>query len=231
LVPLVLAAALLTACQNRPPRASAADESSVRPGVNAEYLKTNLNVGQWIERFEREGREIYDLRERIVQAVGVRPGLRVADIGSGTGLFTLLFAKELGRGGSVYAVDIVPEFLRHIEAQAKTADRPNIKTVLCTERSVELPERSVDLAFICDAYHHFEYPHSTMTSLHRALKPGGILVMIEFERIEGQSSEWILNHVRAGQEVFLREVEAAGFEKIEEIDLLKENYMVRFRKR
>jgi predicted methyltransferase len=70
-----------------------------------------------------------------------------------------------------------------------------------------------------------------MISLHRALKPRGTLVVVEFRRVEGQSSEWILNHVRAGQEVFTREIERAGFEKIGEEGFLKENYLVRFRRR
>ncbi len=88
----------------------------------------------------------------------------------------------------------------------------------------------MDLAFICDVYHHFEYPHSSLASLHRALRPGGELVLVEFKRVPGQSSDWVLNHVRAGQEVFTAEIEAAGFKKAQEINLLKENYILRFRK-
>jgi SAM-dependent methyltransferase len=232
LAALLVLAAVLAACRTRDAAPGAQPpETSVRPGVNAEYLTTNLNLGQWIERFEREGREIYDQRADVVRAIGLRPGMRVADVGSGTGLFTLLFAAEVGRGGRVFAVDIVPDFLKHIEAQARDQGLGNITTVQCTERSVELPERSIDLAFICDAYHHFEYPHSTMTSLHRALKPGGSLVMIEFRRVEGQSSDWVLNHVRAGEDVFTREIEQAGFEKVEDVGMLKENYFLRFRRR
>ncbi|MCA9205530.1 MAG: methyltransferase type 11, partial [Planctomycetales bacterium] len=83
---------------------------------------------------------------------------------------------------------------------------------------------------ICDTYHHFEFPHKTMSSIHRALRPGGTVVLIDFERVEGESSDWILGHVRAGQEVFEKEVAEAGFEKIDERDLLKDNYFTRFKK-
>jgi predicted methyltransferase len=69
-----------------------------------------------------------------------------------------------------------------------------------------------------------------MQSIHRALRPGGQVVLIDFHRIEGVSSEWTLNHVRAGQEVFEQEIESAGFKKIEEKDFLKENYFVKFAK-
>jgi hypothetical protein len=69
-----------------------------------------------------------------------------------------------------------------------------------------------------------------MASLHRALRPGGELVVVDFKRIPNQSSEWVMNHVRAGQEAFTAEIEAAGFKKTEQIDLLKDNYILRFRK-
>lgn len=212
------------------PPATAAPETSVRPGINAEYLKPDLDARQWVERFEREGREIYDHRERIADAVGLRPGMRVADIGAGSGLFTQLFARRVGPEGRVYAVDIVKAFLERIEARAQAAGLVNIQTVLGTERSVELAPGSVDVAFVCDTYHHFEYPRSSLASIHRALKPGGELVLVEFKRVPGESSDWVLEHVRAGQEVFTAEIEAAGFAVIETLGFLRDNYIVRFRR-
>ena len=209
-----------------------AQEQSVRPGINEKFLDPNLQPADWTEKFETESREIYHQREKIVSAVGIKPGMVVADVGAGTGLFTLPFAKVVGEKGKVFAVEIAPNFLKLIRTRAERASMPNIETVLGTGRSVELPEASVDLAFICDVYHHFEHPQDSLKSLHRALKPGGEIVLIDFIRIEGKSSDWTLGHVRAGQEVFESEVVAAGFEKAGEVqDLLKENYFVRFRKR
>lgn len=205
-------------------------EASVKPDINAEYLKPAVNVSQWVERFEREGREIYDQREAIVAAARLKPKMVVADIGAGTGLFTPYFSRAVGPKGKVLAVDIVPAFLERIRQRAAAEGLANVQTVLCTERSVELPPNSVDLAFICDVYHHFEYPRNSMQSLHRALRPGGQVLLVEFKRIPGTSSDWVLNHVRAGQEVFTAEIEAAGFQQVEELDLLKDNYVVRFRK-
>lgn len=204
--------------------------ASAAPGINAEYLNPGLRVGQWVERFEREGREIYDHRHRIVSESGVRQGMRVADVGAGSGLFTLLFADAIGSKGTVFAVDIVPDFLRHIEAQARARGLTNVRTVLSTERSAALPENSVDLVFICDTYHHFEYPEETMASLHRALRRKGRLVLVEFRREEGQSSDWILRHVRAGQAVFEAELARAGFRKTREASFLRDNYFVVFEK-
>lgn len=205
-------------------------EVSVKPGINAEYLKDDLDPTQWVERFEREGREIYDQRTRIVQSLGLRPGMSVADIGAGTGLFTPALAQGVGPSGTVYAVDIVPKFLEMIAARGRQAGWTNVQTVLCTERSVALPEASIDAAFLCDVYHHFEYPRSSLASIHRALRVDGEVLVVDFRRLPGTSSEWILNHVRAGQEVVEAEFAAAGFRKVEEVPLLKDNYVVRFRR-
>jgi ubiquinone/menaquinone biosynthesis C-methylase UbiE len=206
-----------------------AEELSVKPGINDKFLDPALKVEEWTEKFETQSREIFHQRQEIVAAVGLKPGMKVADIGAGTGLFTLPFANAVGPEGKVYAVEIAKNFLRHIRARAEKA---NVETVLCTVRSVELPEGSIDLAFICDVYHHFEFPQASLASLHRALKPGGEIVLIDFKRIPGESSDFVMGHVRAGQEVFESEVMAAGFEKVGEVkDVLRENYFVRFRKR
>lgn len=227
---LVLLGAWVTACRAPAPSGAVPPETSVRPGINAEFLKADLDVTQWTERFEREGREIYDQRHRIVDALGLRPGQAVADVGAGSGLFTLLLAERVGPRGRVYAVDIVPGFLEQIQQRARAAGLRNVRTVLGTERAAGLPARSVDVVLVCDTYHHFEYPRAMLASIHRALRPGGQLVLVEFRRVPGQSSDWVLNHVRAGEEVFTAEIEAAGFRKIGRADFLRENYLVRFRK-
>jgi predicted methyltransferase len=208
---------------------AAEPEVSVHPGINDSYV--DADVGQWVERFEREGREIYDRRHDIVAACALRPGMDVADVGAGTGLFVPLLADAVGPDGTVYAVEIVPEFVDHLSERAAAEGLTNVRAVLCTERSVELPPRSVDVVFTCDVYHHFEYPRSTMTSIHRALRPGGTFFVVDFERVPGESSDWILGHVRAGKDEVRAEIESFGFEFVEEIDLLRANYVMRFRRK
>ncbi len=209
-----------------------AQEQSVKPGINDKFLDPALKVEEWTEKFETESREIFHQRNQIVASVGLKPGMKIADIGAGTGLFTLPFASAVGAEGKVYAVEISPKFLTHIRARALKANAANVETILCTDRSVELPESSIDFAFICDVYHHFEFPQASLASLHKALKPGGEIILIDFKRIPGESSDFVMGHVRAGQEVFESEVTAAGFEKVGEVkDVLKENYFVRFRRK
>jgi len=209
-----------------------AQDASVKPGINDKFLDPKLNVEEWTKKFETESREIFLLREKIVAAASLKPGMAMADIGAGTGLFTLHFAQAVGADGKVYAVEIAKNFIEHIKARASKASASNVQTILCTEKSVELPEASIDLAFICDVYHHFEYPQATLATLHKALKPGGELVLIDFKRIPGETSDFIMGHVRAGQGVFEAEVTAAGFEKVDEVkDVLNENYFVKFRRK
>ncbi len=206
-----------------------AQEESVKPGINDAFK--NPSVDEFIGRFEIESREVFAHREAIVKACGIKPGMTMADVGAGTGLFTRLFAAAVGEKGRVYAVDIAPKFVAHIEESARKAGVKNVTGVVATDRSVELPAASIDLAFICDTYHHFEFPLRTMESLHRALRPGGQVVVIDFERIEGQSSDWVLGHVRAGREVFTSEIVRSGFRLVgEQPGLLKENYFLRFEK-
>jgi len=206
-----------------------AQEKSVKPGINDRFK--HPDVREFVERFEREGREVFDRRKEIVAALDLKPGMVVADVGAGTGLFTRMFSPLVGREGKVYAVDISEEFVAHIKKLAKQQKQENIVGVVCTADAVNLPADSVDLVFICDTYHHFEFPQKTMASIYKALKPGGQVVLIDFIRKEGVSSQWVLGHVRAGREVFSKEIEDAGFKQVDEKKkLLKEAYFVRFEK-
>ncbi len=207
---------------------ASAQEKSVRPGINKPFEKPD--VAEFIGKFETESREVFVQRKEIISACNLKEGMAVADIGAGTGLFTRLFAKQVGPKGKVYAVDIASRFIEHIEKTCKEADIKNVTGIVCTADSTRLPARSVDLVFICDTYHHFEFPFKTMASIHEALRPGGRVVVIDFHRIEGKSPEWVLNHVRAGQEVVTKEIESSGFKKVAEKKLLKENYFLVFEK-
>lgn len=210
----------------------ARSEESVKPGVNASYLDPELSVEAMLKRFEVESREIYAARHMIIPMTGIRPHETVADIGSGTGLFSIPFADLVGKKGWVYAVDISPRLVEHVAKEAERRKLTNVTAVMCHEDHVSLPPQSVDVFFICDTYHHFEYPKSTMKSIFQALKPGGRLILIDFERIQGQSRDWVMDHVRAGKDVFRAEIQDAGFIFVEEVKIagLEENYFLRFQK-
>ncbi|MHB1561608.1 MAG: class I SAM-dependent methyltransferase [Isosphaeraceae bacterium] len=198
--------------------------------INKQFHKANPR--DFAKRFESEKRENYALRHEIVASLELKPGMGVADVGAGTGFFTRLFAEKVGPSGKVYAVDISKPFLKHIAEDAKKNHLDQIETVLGSQDATNLPENSVDVVFLSDVYHHFEKPEKSLASIHRALRPGGKLVVIEFDRVEGRSSAFILKHVRASQAVFRREIEDAGFRFLPTPNppKLKENFFLRFEK-
>lgn len=201
--------------------------------LNAGFVDPALDIDQWVARFELESREIYASRSEILKHLNLAPGTRVADIGAGTGFFALMFAEAVGETGQVYAVDIGSRFLEHIVGAAAERKLQNVVPVLAGSHSCNLPRQSVDLVFICDTYHHFEQPTPTLQSIDRALARGGEIVIIDFERIPGQSRPWVIEHVRGDKAAFRRELESCGFEFVEEVAIstFSENYFLRFRRK
>ncbi|MGD8853844.1 MAG: methyltransferase domain-containing protein [Gammaproteobacteria bacterium] len=203
-----------------------AQKRAVPAPINRPFVDPDFDA--WRRRFERPGREIYDRRHHIVVATGVQPGMTVADIGAGTGLFTRLFSTAVGESGRVYAVDISPAFVDNILRISRELGQRNVEGIVNSPTDVMLSPDSVDLAFICDTYHHFEHAEATMKSILRALKPDGSVVVIDFRKIPGLSSPWVMSHVRAGEARVVREIEAAGFRLVEDRDFLRSNYFLRF---
>jgi len=142
LLPLILLTPLL----------ALAEAPVVGPDMNAYYH--GADPARWRGTFEREGREVFDRRFEILKALQVQPGMRVADVGAGTGLYTLLFAEAVGPTGRVYAVDISESFVEAIRARAASEGLGNVVPVVNRERSADLPPASVDLVFLADTYHH-----------------------------------------------------------------------------
>ena len=213
--------------------ADAQEEPQVSPELNRTYVDPSLDVETWVQRFEGESREVFSARREVLKASGIKAGERVADVGAGTGLYTRLFAEAVGKTGWVYAVDISTAFLSHINETVARTGLDNVTAVLGQVDSIALPAESVDVAFVCDTYHHLEAVEPMLASVRRALAPGGRLIVVEFDRVEGKSRPWILDHVRAGKDVFRAEIEAAGFVFSREvvIDGFAENYFIVFDKK
>jgi len=206
-------------------------EASVRPGINKAFEGDDTPVERYRKIFEAESREIFQHRYAIVAVMQLEPGMQVADIGAGTGLFTRLISDAVGDDGRVFAIDISRGFLNHIQQQADEQGRTNIVTVLGGAREAKLEPESVDRVFICDTYHHFEYPQDMLASIHSALRPDGELYVVDFERVEGVTKAWVLGHVRCGKGTVTDEIKDAGFEFVSEIPLMREQYVLKFRKR
>lgn len=186
----------------------------------------------WKQRFEHEGRAIFDKRFEILDAMGLKPGMDVADIGAGSGLISRLIAQRVAPGGTVYAVDVARNMVDLIARTAQEENISNLKAVLGDPHSPKLAPNSVDVVCIIDAYHHFEFHEDMLAGIKKALRPEGLLLLIDFKRIEGISREFILKMVRAGEGTFTDEFLNAGFDLTERRDdMFPENYLLKFKHR
>ncbi len=206
-----------------------AQQSVITPTARELNKSFDADQAQWAARFEHEGRAIYDNRYAILDELGLRPGLHVADIGAGSGLLSRLIAGRVGPDGIVYAVDIAKNMVDYITKTAREQGIGNIVPVLGDPRSPKLAPASVDRVVIIDSYHHFEFPAEMLAEIKRALKPGGLLVLVDFKRIENVSAPYVLKMVRAGQGTFTDEFLNAGFELVERReDITPDNYLLKF---
>ncbi len=228
--------ALLAAClacapahaAPRPTTEAPAAPAGARPELNDVY-RDPKSLRRWRRNLEREGREVHDRKADILADLSLKPGMVVADVGAGTGLYTLDLARAVGPTGRVLAVDIIPHFLRHIGDEAKRAGLTNVVLVQASADALGLEPASVDLIYLCDVYHHLERPTAALAELRAALRPGGTLVLVDLAREPGKSPAWILEHVRADRRKVLAELAEAGFGLVaDHTDALhlRENYIL-----
>ena len=181
---LIAVGPLAAADDPRPPEARYESGRRTRDGIGKYYFGREISqvMGHqgagWLERPEREEEERTDL---LVEALGLRPGDVVADVGAGSGYFTWRMARLVGPQGRVYAVDIQQLMLDLLMANLERRGvAALVRPVLGTERDPKLPEASCDLILLVDVYHELEHPYEMTQAMVRALKPGGRLVLVEY---------------------------------------------------
>lgn len=211
---------------------AAAEPQSVRPGINDTYLNPDINPEAQNKGFTSENRETFANRAEIAAAIGLKPGMTVADVGAGTGIYAPVFSKAVGDSGKVYAVDISKPLLAFIEKSMKDAGITNVTTVLGSDKSINLPPNSVDVVFTSDVYHHFEYPQVILADIRRVLKDGGQFIVVDYDHVPGVTTPSMLQHVRTDKKTVIAEVTQAGFKPPEEVTIsgFKSSFFLRFRK-
>ena len=132
----------------------------------------------WLMRKLREEEE---KTSEMIKELKLKPGISVADIGSGNGYHTLMMAKIIGEKGQAYAVDIQPEMLIMLEERAKKAGMENIKLIENRFWDADLPEKSVDFVLMADVYHEFSHPQQMLSSIKKSLKEDGVVCLLEFK--------------------------------------------------
>jgi len=180
----------------------------------------------WLDRPEREEEEHPD---QALQALGIRRGMVVADVGAGSGVMTFKMAKLVGPPGKVYAEDIQPAMLDILHERAEHDKVTNIQTVLGTASDPKLPAGAIDLILLVDVYHEFSQPQAMLDHMREALKPGGRLVLLEYRK-EDPTVPILPDHKMSVSEV-RAEVEPEGFQFDQVIEVLPRQHIIIFRPR
>ena len=150
----------------------------------------------------------------LVDSLGLHEGDTVADVGTGVGHLLPYIVRRIGSSGTIFAVDIYPEFLEKVRKRIAAAGWQNVHAVLGTERDPKLPANRLDGAILLDTYHHLDYPEATMRGVRRALKSGGRLFIIDYYRSRPNpraSLEEVRRHIRLDRDDVVKEVQAQGF--------------------
>jgi ubiquinone/menaquinone biosynthesis C-methylase UbiE len=151
--------------------------------------------------------------ERVMDLLGIKRGAAVTDIGAGSGWFTVRSARRVGAEGLVYAVEINPEYVRHIKRRAKREKLPNIRTILGKPDDPLLPRNSIDAALLLKTYHEIERPIAFLRRLRPALRPGARLGIIDKN---GKGDDHGVN-----ADVVIKEAAQAGFALVAQHDFVK----------
>lgn len=184
------------------------------------------SADEYIKALEDPSRDEWQKPDLVVDSLGLKLGDEVADLGAGSGYFTIRLAREVGATGKVYAVDLDPKLLEYIERRAKEEQLENIQTILADPNDPKLGSNSVDLIFICDVLHHINDRAIYYPLLSRALRPSGRLVNIDFHKRKlpvGPPEE-----MKIDRKEMIKEVEPAGFNLAKEFDFLKYQYFLVF---
>jgi protein-L-isoaspartate O-methyltransferase len=179
----------------------------------------------WLERPEREKEEH---TSKLLPSLKIKPGDVVADIGAGSGYYTMKLAELVGPKGKVYAVDIQPEMLAIIKNRMKASKVNNIETIQNTETELKLPANSTDLFLLVDVYHEFAYPYEMVVEMVKALKPGGRMAFVEF-RMEDEKVPILTVHRMAEKQV-LKEMEGHALKHVQTLGHLPWQHVIIFEK-
>jgi len=168
--------------------------------------------------------------KELVAAMSLQPGMTVADIGTGTGFMLPYLSGAVGSGGSVLSEDIFPDFLDKAKNTAKEHKLTNVKFIRGSETDPSLPENSVDVVLALDTYHHWNYPEKMLAALHRALRAGGRLVVVDYyKRPDAMPGGGAMQHIRLDDADVIKEIQANHFRLISEHEHTKgSQYMAIF---
>jgi ubiquinone/menaquinone biosynthesis C-methylase UbiE len=180
----------------------------------------------WLDRPEREEEEH---PEAVIDAMGLRGGEVVADLGAGSGYFAFRLAAKVGKTGKVLAVDIQDEMIETLRRRAAALGVTNVEEVKDSESDPKLPASGVDMVLMVDVYHELAYPFEVMAKVREALKPGGRVVFVEYRKEDPHIPIKEVHKMSVQQ--LTKEMKVVGLAQVRAVESLPSQHIVIFEKR
>ena len=187
------------------------------------------NVMEYLDRLDRPERDQDQKPAQVVDALELKPGMHVADLGAGSGYFTRRFVEAVGETGKVYVIDVEPKALKYVEESLiRMHRRFEAEFILARPDNPKIPLESVDLIFVCDTYHHLEDRADYFRNVKTSLKPGGRIALIDFYHDERSGDPGFPKRHLVPREKVIEEMTTAGYRLAKEHRFLPKQYFLEF---
>ncbi len=187
------------------------------------------SVMEYLDRLDRPERDLDQKPAQVIDALGLKPGMHIADLGAGSGYFTQRFVEAVTETGKVYVVDIEPEALKYVEERLVHMHRPyEAEFILARPDNPKLPFESIDVIFVCNTYHHLEDRTVYFRNTKSALKPGGRIAIIDFYHDERSGDLGFSKRHLVARERIVEEMTAAGYQLLKDHTFLPKQYFLEF---
>lgn len=187
------------------------------------------DIKQYLEHLDSDERDRYQKPAQVIEALNLKPGMAVADLGSGSGYFTRRLVAAVTDRGRVYAIDVEPEMLAYVKESLVHMHVPyNVEFILARSDNPQLPFESVDLIFVCNTAHHLEDRAVYFRAVQSALKPGGRIAIIDFHPDERSGKLGFPKRHLVARETVVEEMTAAGYRLLREHTFLPRQYFLEF---
>jgi ubiquinone/menaquinone biosynthesis C-methylase UbiE len=180
----------------------------------------------YIGSLEDPKRDAYQKPHEVMTALNLKPGEVIADIGAGSGYFTFRLAHQVGAKGKIYAVDVSPDMILHINRRIRELKATNVVSILADADDPLLPDHSVNRFFFSDSWHHIEDHTKYLALMKKMLKPGGEIVMIDFQKKETPVGPPL--QMKIGREDLIKQLESNGYKLTKEYTFLPYQYFLIF---
>jgi arsenite methyltransferase len=199
-----------------------------KSGLPQEIQRMHQDSDAYIAMLEGPQRDAEQKPDEVVAALNLKEGETVADIGAGSGYFSFRFAQKVGDSGRVYAVDIDPDMIIHMNRRIRDLKLKNVVTVLSAPDDPLLADASVDRFFICNTWHHIENQAQYLALMKKMLKPRGQIIMVDYKKDSPKGS---LPRMRISREDLIEQMNSGGFTLSKEHTFLPYQYFLIFESR